>query len=622
MSSDISAERFSSPIRLWPGVVIVAVQWLVRFAMPAVAPDTSMFAVMGGLLGWLALIVWWVFFSRAAWFDRIAGVVLMIGVMAATYPLLDASIATGGMGFIFPMLAVPGICLAFVVWAAVSRRWSIGMRRVTMAVAIVVACLMWTLVRTGGFSGAFDNDLAWRWTPTAEDRVLALGDDTPKTPPAAALPAASAPPATVPSNAAPFRTPGVESQGGAPREAMPAAGGVNASLDWPGFRGRDRDGVVRDVHIATDWSTSPPKELWRRPIGPGWSSFAVHGDVFYTQEQRGQEEIVAAYRVSTGEPVWKHRDAARFWESNGGAGPRGTPTLSNGRVYTFGATGIVNVLDEATGRVIWSRNAGTDSNTKVPDWGFSASPLLVDDMVIVAAAGKLVAYDAASGQPRWVGPDGGPGYSSPHVLTIQGVPQILLLDAKGATSVSPSTGERLWSVSVTSSGMSAPIVQPAMTADGDVLISAGDSSGLHRFALTNGPGGWSAANRWSTNGLKPYFNDFVVHEGHAYGFDGSLLACVDVVDGKRKWKGGRYGNGQLVLLPEQHLLLVVTEEGELALVSATTDKFTELGRIPAITGKTWNHPVLAGDVLLVRNGEEMAAFRLATDRTKTSSIDR
>jgi hypothetical protein len=260
--------------------------------------------------------------------------------------------------------------------------------------------------------------------------------------------------------------------------------------------------------------------------------------------------------------------------------------------------------------VIWSRNAGTDTNTKIPDWGFSASPLLIDDMVIVAMAGTLAAYDRETGNPRWVGTDGGPGYSSPHVVTIHGVPQIILLDAKGATSVSPSTGARLWDVTVTTSGMAAPIVQPAMTADGDVLISAGDLSGLHRFAVANNGGVWSATNRWSTNGLKPYFNDFVVHKGHAFGFDGSMLACIDVADGKRKWKGGRYGNGQLVLLPDQDLLLVVTEEGDLVLVSATVDTFTELGRVPAITGKTWNHPVLAGDTLLVRNGEEMAAFRL------------
>ena len=391
---------------------------------------------------------------------------------------------------------------------------------------------------------------------------------------------------------------------------------ATAALDWPGFRGRDRDGVVRGIRINTDWSASPPIQLWRRPIGPGWSSFAVHGDFLYTQEQRGDDEIVAAYRVSTGVPVWKHRDAARFWESNGGAGPRATPTFSGGRLYTFGATGILNALDAADGRVVWSRNVGADSHTKVPDWGFASSPLVfrdvvIGDLVIVAAAGKLVAYEAATGVPRWFGPDGGAGYSSPHLLTIHGVPQILLLDARGATSVSPADGARLWELTVTSSAMSAPIIQPALTPDGDVLVGDGQAGGIYRIAVSQGAGGWTVAERWKSTALKPLFNDFVVHKGHAFGFDGSILACIDLADGKRKWKGGRYGNGQLILLADQDLLLVVSEEGELALVAAASDKFTQLARIPAIEGKTWNHPVLAGDILLVRNGEEMAAFRLA-----------
>jgi outer membrane protein assembly factor BamB len=612
MSNQPTLDRsVPAPLWLWPGVVIVALQWAARFGLPIVAPDATMFAVIGGLLGFAGVVIWWLFFSRAAWLDRVAAIVLMILAIAGTYPLLDVSLATGAMGMIFPMLAVPGLSLAFVIWAVVSRRWSTGVQRATMVVAIVASCLVWTPVRTGGFTGAFDNDLAWRWTPTPEDRVLALADDMPATPPAA--PAAVSTPAAPPTVAA-ATAPTASVAASTGEETLvtsPPIGAVNASLDWPGFRGRDRDGLVRGVRIAADWSASPPKELWRRPIGPGWSSFSVHGDVFYTQEQRGEEEIVAAYRVSTGAPVWKHRDKARFWESNGGPGPRGTPTLHGGRVYALGATGILNVLDEATGRVVWSRNAGTDSNTTIPDWGFSASPLVMDDLAIVAVAGKLVAYDRESGTRRWIGPDGGAGYSSPHLVAIHGVPQIVLLDAKGATSVSPSNGAKLWDVTVTTSGMAAPIVQPAVTADGDVLITAGDMTGLHRFAVTNNGGAWSAANRWSTNRLKPFFNDFVVHKGHAFGFDGTLLACIDLADGRRRWKGGRYGNGQLVLVPDQDLLLVVSEEGELALVSASPDRFTELGRMPAITGKTWNHPVLAGDTLLVRNGEEMAAFKLA-----------
>jgi outer membrane protein assembly factor BamB len=393
--------------------------------------------------------------------------------------------------------------------------------------------------------------------------------------------------------------------------ALPsAAAAAKIDVRWPGFRGPGRDGIIRGMRIETDWSRSPPVALWRQPIGPGWSSFAVGGDFLYTQEQRGDEEVVACYNVTTGKPVWMHRDAVRFWESNGGAGPRGTPALHNGRVYTLGATGIVNALDAGNGTVVWSRNAAADTGAQLPGWGFASSPLIVDDLVIVAASGRLAAYDLASGKPRWVKQTGGGGYSSPHLMTIDGIPQILLLSAAGATSFAPADGAQLWKHSWESS---VAIVQPALAMDGDVLITAGDAMGglgIRRIAVAHGPAGWTAEERWTSRGLKPYFNDFVVHQGHAFGFDGSILACINLEDGNRKWKGGRYGHGQLVLLPDQNLLLVLSEDGELALVSATPDKYTELARMPAIEGKTWNHPVLVGDILLVRNGEEMAAFRL------------
>jgi outer membrane protein assembly factor BamB len=210
-----------------------------------------------------------------------------------------------------------------------------------------------------------------------------------------------------------------------------------------------------------------------------------------------------------------------------------------------------------------------------------------------------------------LGPRGGGSYSSPHLFASNGVPQILLLSGSGATSVAPADGKVLWQHSW---NQGVPMVQPALTGDGDVLISTTDGAagaGIRRIAVTHGPEGWTVQERWTSAGLKPYFNDFVVHNGHAFGFDGSILSCIDLKDGKRKWKGGRYGHGQLVLVADQELLLVLSEEGELALVRAVPDGFTELARVPAIEGKTWNHPVLVGDVLLTRNSEEMAAFRLS-----------
>ena len=596
---DESAPR--KPLRLWPGVVIVLLQWLARFGIKAVVAGFSGFArgMVGGMVGTLAFLVWWAFFSRAPRAERWGAIVLMPLALAGTWLVNHESMsAVWLIGY-----ATPVLCLAFVVWAVASRHLTGGLRRVTMVATILLACGVWTAVRTDGITGDHVEQFKWRWTKTVEDQLLANSGEQPAL--LASAPVAPAAPATPPITkdrpaGAPVGDPSVDSA----RPSTAPGTIVNATADWPGFRGPARDSTFHGAPIATDWSTRPPVKLWRRPIGPGWSSFAVRGDLLYTQEQRGDDEIVACYHVSTGQPVWTHRDRVRFFESNGGAGPRATPSLSHGRVYTFGATGILNALDAGSGAVVWSRDVASETGTGVPTWGFSSSPLVVGDLVIVAAAGRLAAYDLVRGDRRWLGPEGGGGYSSPQLLTIGGVAQVLLLSDAGATSVAPADGTRLWA-----HGWPGSIVQPAQTADGDVLMTR-TNGGTRRLAIARGPEGWTVEERWTSIGLKPYFNDFVVHKGHAFGFDGNILASIDLNDGKRAWKGGRYGNGQLVLLPDQDLLLVLSEEGELALVRATPDQFTELARFPAIEGKTWNHPVLVGDVLLVRNGDEMAAFRL------------
>ena len=350
--------------------------------------------------------------------------------------------------------------------------------------------------------------------------------------------------------------------------------------------------------------------LWRRPVGPGASSFAVGNGLLYTQEQVGDDEAVTCYALDTGELVWMHRDKARFWDSHVGPGPRATPTLSEDRVYALGATGILNALDASDGTVVWSRNAATDTGTTVPDWGFAGSPLAVGDLVVVAVSGTLAAYDQATGEPRWFGPPGLGSYSSPHPLMIDGEPQVLLMSSSGLTSVAPRDGRVLWDHAWPGGDR---IVQPAAVREGGLLVVEGSGFSLRRIAVTRDDGKWNVAERWESTRLKPYFNDFVVHERHAFGFDGSILACIDLDDGRRKWKGGRYGHGQLLLLADQDLLLVMSESGELVTVAATPDRFEEIARHPGIEGKTWNHPALAGDILLARNSEVAAAFQLALE---------
>jgi outer membrane protein assembly factor BamB len=618
------------PLRLWPGIVAALLLVLVRFVVPVLWRDIGPYAVLGGLVGAALILLWWLFFSRAPWIERIGALLVIVVATLATKLVVHPSIAGGLMGMMVPLYAVP-ITLGpvFVAWAVATRHLSDGVRRATMVLAILIGCGVWTLIRTDGIFGESGAQFAWRWTPTAEERLLAKGEE-----PVASAPAQQPQPTATGTTADTTNRPaaapaGNEAYAGAPagreRTGTRGAGSspseranarvegserTSRRVEWPGFRGERRDGVVRGIQIDTDWTSSPPVELWRRPVGPGWSSFAVRGDLIYTQEQRGGDELVSAYRLSTGQPVWRHRNATRFYESNGGPGPRGTPAITGDRIYTLGATGIVNALDADTGAVIWWRNAKDDTGATLPGWGFCGSPLVVNDLVIVPASGRLAAYEVATGKPRWTQKTHGGGYSSPHLASIDGVEQLVMLSGGGATGVSPSDGKVLWEHAWAEA---VNIVQPAFAPNGDLLLAAGDAMGglgIRRVAISHNGSQWGTQERWTTRGLKPYFNDFVVHKGYAFGFDGSILSCIEIETGERKWKGGRYGAGQLVLLPDQDLLLVLSEEGELALVSATADQHKEIARFKAIEGKTWNHPVLVGDTLLVRNGEEMAAFRL------------
>ena len=247
-----------------------------------------------------------------------------------------------------------------------------------------------------------------------------------------------------------------------------------------------------------------------------------------------------------------------------------------------------------------------DTQAEIPEWGFCSSPVVAGDVVIVALAGTMIAFDIKSGDQRWLGEAGGKGYSSPHLLEIDGVPQVLMMNDRGVVSVLPEDGKLLWEYSWPHSDR---ILQPAMASNGDIVLSTGGSEGMCRLKVQREAEGWNIQELWKAAVLKSYFNDFTVYKDVAFGFSGPFIECVDIQEGKRNWKGRRYG-GQIVLLADQELLVVLSEKGEIALIEANPDHFKELGRFPMIEGKTWNHPVVVGNILLIRNSQEMMALKL------------
>ena len=382
--------------------------------------------------------------------------------------------------------------------------------------------------------------------------------------------------------------------------------------DVPQFFGTNRDGVVSGAKLATDWQTQAPKQLWRQPIGLGWSAFAVSQGRAYTQEQRGDEELVTCYDLFTGKLIWAHADKAHFSQWQGGDGPRATPTIHEGRVYAYGATGLLNCLEASTGKPLWQRSVLTENNSDNIEWGVSASPLVVDDKVVVTGGNTegpvLFAYNRETGAPVWKAGNDHASYASPTLVTLAGKRMILSNNARALTGHDPETGaillEHAWGVAKWPKAS-----QPVVIGQDRVFVSAGYGMGCQLVEIKAGADGKLAATElWAGMKMKTQFNSPSLREGHLFGIDDGRMACVDITSGERVWKDGRFASGQSLLVDD--LLLVQNESGPVHLLAAQSDGFKEFGKIDALSSKTWNHLVLAGRYLLTRNDREAVCYEL------------
>jgi outer membrane protein assembly factor BamB len=385
----------------------------------------------------------------------------------------------------------------------------------------------------------------------------------------------------------------------------------DATYDYPQFLGTYRNGTVPGLNLARDWSAEPPRLVWRRSVGKGWSSFAVKGDIAVTQEQHGDEERIICYDLKTGEIRWSTGDKASYVSPVAGDGPRSTPTIIDGRVYATGSTGLIHALDLESGQVLWSRNFIEENGATIPEFGKSCSPLVVDGKVIVSAGGpngkSLIAYDQQTGEVIWQAGDDKSAYASPFVATLAGVRQIIILNARSVAGHAVEDGRILWSHPWP--GGQPNVSQPTPLPGDHLLVTVGYGIGSKLFKIAPvSDGSLSAKLVWETTRMKAKFANPVFYDGFIYGLDDGILACQDPETGQLKWKRGRYGHGQTLLVGD--LLFVQTEKGEIVLAEPTPEEFRELTRFRIMDGKVWNAPALAGPYLLVRTDQEAALFEL------------
>lgn len=456
--------------------------------------------------------------------------------------------------------------LALVIWWLFLSRAAWRIRWRVMGAALGLMGLFVAVVRLHGVSGDLVPEFAWRWS------------------------GASAAQASAPVNNAPAK-------------------GLHG--DFPQFYGPDRTGVLKGPKLNSDWAMHPPQTLWRKPIGAGWSGFAVVGDVCITQEQKGENECVSALVLATGEPRWVHADAAHYQSLIAGEGPRATPTVTGGNVFTLGSTGILNCLDLATGAVRWSQNVVSAVNGKIPEWGATSSPLVVDDLVIVHGGEKgthsLVAYRTSDGGLVWKGGTKS-SYATPVLATLAGVSQVIAFNDGNVSAHDPKTGVTLWQHPWGNGNV--VCASPIVIGDDRVLFSSGYGVGAELLKVTRSGTALSIGSLWQSNRMKAKFSHLFTRDGCVFGLDDGLLACADLQDGSRHWREGRYGHGQGLVVGQHYLLMA--ENGDLVLLRPTPEAPNEIARLHVLGSKTWNPMALAGDLLLVRNDREAVCLRLQT----------
>ncbi|MCH9652168.1 MAG: PQQ-binding-like beta-propeller repeat protein [Deltaproteobacteria bacterium] len=374
---------------------------------------------------------------------------------------------------------------------------------------------------------------------------------------------------------------------------------------WPQFRGPDRNGVSAEQGLLAAWPEAGPKELWRVPLGAGYSAVVAQGNRLFTQFAAGEEEVIASFNPSDGSEVWRV-SLGKTLETEMGNGPRSTPTVAGDTIFAVGSAAVLMALRTKDGKVQWQVDLQKRFPGRLPNWGLSTSPLVDGDLVIFEVGSEeasIAAFDRKTGETRWTTTEKSAGYNSPLAATLDGVRQYIFAPSSAPKVISLlPDGTLYW----THEWHGGTIAMPVQVGDDGIFVSASSDVGGMLLRVRSEGGQAKVEEVWRNREMKNHFSSSVAYDGHIYGFDNGSLKCIDATSGERKWTKRGLGKGTLIVAEGK--LFLLSERGQLVMARATPEAYDELGRKQVLSGKTWTSPSLADGRLYLRDLEDLVCL--------------
>lgn len=380
--------------------------------------------------------------------------------------------------------------------------------------------------------------------------------------------------------------------------SCPLLCGSVSGADWPRWRGPGGDGVSQETDWNDQWPSSGPPVRWRAEVGTGFSSVVVADGRLFTLGNRDNVDVVSCLDAKTGQPVWTHQYDCplddRFFEG----GPTSTPTVDGDRLFTLSRQGDLFCFDAASGKIVWSKNIAEETQASVPGWGFAASPVVHENLLLLNVGDAGTAVDKTNGDVVWTSGNGEAGYMTPHPLQLDQQWFVLVASGRAYQCVALDTGKLAWRHRwLTTYGCNAadPIV------DGNQIFI---SSGYNRGAALLQVSPSAAKVEWANKEMQNQLNSSVKIGPWVYGFSGNdtgevELKCIEFATGQPRWAESGLGLGSLMAAGER--LIILSGEGELVIAKASPDGFAPSARAQVLEGKCWTVPVLANGSIYCRN---------------------